>query len=218
MKFLKALIGILLLPLCAGGAVALFKVLSQSARPEAPTVMLLCGVACWLVLFWLLPKPMWLYVVGHELTHALWTWLFGGKVKKIKATSQGGHVIITKSNFLISLAPYFFPFYAACVALVFFSGSLIWNWSRFSLLFHLLLGAAYGFHVTLTAHILQTRQTDITDHGWIFSCVIIWLGNVAVLVCALPILTGTMEVGAALKLWLNATIAILRWLVRFKTG
>ena len=37
---------------------------------------------------------MWIYVVGHELTHAVWVWLFGGSVKKFKATSNGGHVIV----------------------------------------------------------------------------------------------------------------------------
>jgi hypothetical protein len=50
-------------------------------------VPLLAGAACWVVIFLLLPKPMWIYVFGHELTHALWTWLFGGQVKKMKVTS-----------------------------------------------------------------------------------------------------------------------------------
>ena len=78
-------------------------------------VPLLAGAACWLVIFLLLPKPMWIYVFGHELTHALWTWLFGGQVKKMKVTSDGGHVVISKTNFLIALAPYFFPLYAVLV-------------------------------------------------------------------------------------------------------
>jgi len=32
-------------------------------------VPLLAGAACWVVIFLLLPKPMWIYVFGHELTH-----------------------------------------------------------------------------------------------------------------------------------------------------
>ena len=66
------------------------------------------GAACWVVIYLLLPKPMWIYVFGHELTHALWVWLFGGSVKKFKVTSDGGHVIVDKTNFLIALSPYFF--------------------------------------------------------------------------------------------------------------
>ena len=75
---------------------------------------------------------MWIYVFGHELTHALWTWLFGGQVKKMKVSSSGGHVIISKTNFLIALAPYFFPLYAVIVVGVFALGHLIWNWQRLS--------------------------------------------------------------------------------------
>ncbi len=63
----------------------------------------------------LLPKPMRVYVFGHELTHAIWTWLFGGRVKRFKATSTGGHVVDHEEQFLITLAPYFFPLYVVLV-------------------------------------------------------------------------------------------------------
>ena len=66
-------------------------------------------------------------------------------MKKIKVTSSGGHVHITKTNFLIALAPYFFPLYAVLVVAVFAIGHLIWNWQRFLALFDLFLGAAYAF-------------------------------------------------------------------------
>ncbi len=106
-KWIKLIIAILLLPFCAGAAMALWRVLVASYGADTVWVPLLAGAACWGVIFLLLPKPMWIYVFGHELTHALWTWLFGGKVKKMKVTSDGGHVIISKTNFLIALAPYF---------------------------------------------------------------------------------------------------------------
>ncbi len=177
---------------------AFWRVLRESGHAEMFWVMMLAGAGCWLVIYALLPKPMWVYVVGHELTHALWTWLFGGRVKKIKATSQGGHVIITKSNFLITLAPYFFPFYAFLVVLIFLAGHLIWDWSRYQIWFHLLLGAAYAFHVTLTIDILRTRQSDIEQEGYLFSAVVIFLGNVGLLLLAVPMLTGQGNVLAAL--------------------
>ncbi len=91
---------------------------------------LIGGAACWLTVFLLLPKPMLVYVFGHELTHAVWTWLCGGRVKRFKASASGGHVILTKSNFLIALAPYFFPLYAVLVILIFVVGHLIWNWQH----------------------------------------------------------------------------------------
>jgi hypothetical protein len=164
----------------------------------------LAGVACWLVVYLLLPKPTWAYVLGHELTHALWTWLFGGSVRRLKVTAKGGHVLVTRNNFLIALAPYFFPFYAVAVILVFVAGDWIWGWGPFVAPFHLLLGAAYAFHLTLTWEILQTRQSDIVAHGYLFSAVIIWLGNAAVLVLGIPLLTACVNVPTALDwCWAN---------------
>ena len=80
------------------------------------------------------------------------------QVKKMKVTSKGGHVVISKTNFVIALAPYFFPLYAVIVIGVFALGNLIWNWHGYLVWFHLCVGAAYAFHVTLTFHALQTRQ------------------------------------------------------------
>jgi hypothetical protein len=211
-KWLKFLIAIPLLPVCAGAATALWRVLRAGGGADTVFIPLLAGAACWLVVFLLLPRPMWIYVAGHELTHAVWTWLFGGRVKRMKVTSQGGHVIITKSNFVIALAPYFFPFYAALVALMFTAGHLIWDWRAYAPWFHLLLGAAYAFHVTLTWHVLQTRQSDITEHGYFFSGVVIFLGNALTLLLALPALMATPGVLTALGWWLRDTGAVFVWL------
>jgi len=104
-KWIKFIIALLLLPVCAGAVRALWPVLQAGQGADTVWVPLLAGAVCWVVIFFLLPKPMWIYVFGHELTHALWTWLFGGQVKKMKVTSKGGHVIITKTNFVIALAP-----------------------------------------------------------------------------------------------------------------
>src|SRR5258706_1741260 len=103
-------------------------VLRASESADTIWVAALSGAACWLVIYLLLPKPMWVYVFGHELTHALWTWLFGGRVRKFKASSEGGEVVISKNNFLITLAPYFFPVYVAAVGLGFLDCYLHLGW------------------------------------------------------------------------------------------
>jgi hypothetical protein len=200
-KWIKFIIAILLLPVCAGAAMALGKVLRASGSADTMWIPFLAGAACWIIVFLLLPKPMWLYVFGHELTHALWTWLFGGQVKKMKVTSKGGHVVISKTNFVIALAPYFFPLYAAIIVVIFAIGHLIWNWHSYFVYFHLLIGAAYAFHVTLTFQALQTRQTDVTSQGYLFSSVIIFLGNIAVLLFGIPLLTAKVGLFNALG-WL----------------
>lgn len=204
-RWVKLAVAVLLLPLCLGVGDALLRVLRSLGGADTVWIPFLAGAACWLVIYYLLPRPMWLYVAGHELTHALWTWLFGGKVRRIRIGSRGGHVIISKNNFLITLAPYFFPFYGAVVIAVFGLGHLIWGWSALLAWFHLFLGAAYAFHVTLTAHVLQHRQTDITDQGYLFSAVIIWLGNAGLLLVGLPSLTANVSVLTVLGWTLEAT-------------
>jgi hypothetical protein len=206
-KWLKTAIAILLLPLVRA-VLALARVLQLGrcggvlgrARRS-----LLAGV------FLPLPRPMLLYVFGHELTHALWTLLFGGRVKKFKVTAKGGHVLITKSNFLIVLAPYFFPLYVVLVVLIFAGGQVLFGWRSHHLpWFHLCVGAAYSFHVTLTWHILQTRQTDITSQGYLFSAVIIFLGNIGVLLVGLPLLTARVTVLTSLGWWLHESGGVLQ--------
>ena len=191
---------------------ALLKVLRACGSVDVVWIPLLGGAACWIVIFLLLPKPMWIYVFGHELTHALWTWLFGGEVKKMKITSAGGHVVISKTNFLIALAPYFFPLYVVLVIGGFALGRWLWDWPL--VYFHLLVGAAYAFHVTLTLHVLQTRQSDITGQGYLFSAVVIFLGNAGVLWLGLPLLTAKVGILNSLGWWLESTGMILHWLQR----
>ena len=214
-KWFKFVVALLLLPVCAGAALALWRVLCASGQADTVWVPLLAGAACWGVVFLLLPKPMWIYVFGHELTHALWTWIFGGRVKRMRVSAEGGHVVISKSNFVIALAPYFFPFYAALVIGTFAIGQLFWEWLDYLVWFHLAVGAAYAFHVTLTWHALQTRQSDITSQGYLFSAVIIFLGNCGVLLLGLPFLTANVGLLTALGWWLQDTGQILQWLARW---
>jgi hypothetical protein len=214
-KWCKLIIGLLLLPACVGAGWALLLVIRASGKADTIWVATLSGAACWLVIYLLLPKPMLAYVLGHELTHVLWTWLLGGRVKKFKASAKGGHVVVTKSNFLVALAPYFFPLYAIMVVALFLLGNWLWNWKPYSVWFHLLLGASYGFHVTLTWHILKSTQSDITDQGYLFSAVVIFLGNVCVLLLAIPLLGEQVKPLAGLQWWAACTEEVVRRLTRF---
>lgn len=212
LKWLKFFVALLLLPVAVSQAMALVRILAACGGADLVWVPLLAGAACWFVIFLMLPKPMWIYVLGHELTHALWALLFGGRVKKLKVSSAGGHVVVTKNNFLIVLAPYFFPLYAALVVLVFLLGNLIWDWRPWLLWFHLALGAAYAFHVTLTGHVLRQEQSDIISQGWLFSAVIIFLGNAGLLLLGIPLITGKVGLGRVFLWWWADFKTILSWL------
>lgn len=175
--WLKNVAALLLVPLCLSASGALARALLESGRTETSWLAALGGAACWVVIFVTLPKPVWFYVLGHELTHAIWVMLFGGRIKRLKVTGKGGHVIATKSNFLIALAPYFFPFHVCLVILLFAAGGWIWGMRGRSFPFFFALGMAYSFHVTFTVFVLRAKQSDIAQHGRFFSAIVIWLGN-----------------------------------------
>ena len=119
-------------------------------------------------------------------------------------------MVVTKSNFLIALAPYFFPLYAVLVVLVFLAARGFGEWRHYVVWFHLLLGAAYAFHVTLNWHILQGSQSDITNEGYLFSAVIIFLGNVTVLILGVPLLASRVGVLTALWWWWDSTREVVQ--------
>jgi len=181
-KILKALIGLALIPFCAGFTWQLGTMLvSVTYLPDLPYYFIAGGLA-YLTMHVLFRKPILTYVVGHELTHALFAVLFGGSVKSFQAGERGGRVTITKSNFIITLAPYFFPLYTFV--------AIVLHW--LAVMFHVqgalgwlvfLSGATFGFHIILTLQFLRIDQNDIKEHGAIFSYPLIYLFNVVF--CAL---------------------------------
>ena len=76
--------------------------------------------------------------------------------------------------------------------------------------FHLLVGAAYAFHITLNAHVLKTQQSDITSQGYLFSAVVIFLGNVLVLLIGLPLLTAKVGLAKMFGWWWEHTQHIVQ--------
>jgi hypothetical protein len=68
--------------------------------------------------------------------------------------------------------------------------------------------------VTLTWHILKTEQTDITQQGYLFSAVVIFLGNAGVLLVAVPLLAAKVNVLTAFGWWLKCTGDVFQTLGR----
>ncbi len=176
-KILKILLGILFLPFCFGFTWQLgVSVFSMTYKPDVPYYFLAGGLS-YLVLHLLFKKPILTYVFGHELTHAFFAMLFGGSVKSFHASSRGGRVTVTKSNFLITLAPYFFPLYTF-IALVFYGLAVVAEARRALGLIIFFSGATFAFHLVLTFAFLQTDQSDIREQGAVFSYPLIYLFNV----------------------------------------
>ena len=183
MRALKCLIGWLLLPACFAVSHSLFHLLYMLADGGRQTVSLsvwglFLGFALWLFIYLVLPRPMRTYVLGHELTHALWGWVMGARIKGLKVSKDGGHVRLTRTNFLITLAPYFFPFYTVCIMLLHAGLSLFIDMHTYEPIWLGWVGLTWGFHLTFTVSMLRTRQPDIEEHGHVFSYTIIYLLNI----------------------------------------
>ena len=139
---------------------------------------------------------MWLYVAGHELTHAFFAMLFRGKVSEIRITAtEGGHIKTDRSNFVITLAPYFFPFYTILAILIW--AILEWQFIDFTnnqrFWLYGTIGLTWLFHIGYTVWMLQREQTDIKVNGRLFSYTVILLINLllisALLIVASPAAT-----------------------------
>ncbi len=171
------LLGIALIPFCVGFSWQLADaVVNITYRPLIP-YWFTGGFLLYLLIHFLFKQPILSYVVGHELTHALFAILFGGSVKAFHASEKGGQVHLTKSNFIITLAPYFFPLYTFLALLAIWLARAA-NAPALEPWLVLVAGAAFAFHIVLTAIFLQTDQRDISEHGAFFSYPLIFLFNV----------------------------------------
>lgn len=184
MRALRFMIGLLLIPGCAAASMALLHMVRDIPSDShwivpVPGLALAAGFALWLVLFALLPAGARAYVLAHELTHALWGILFGARVADLRVSRNSGSVRLSKINFLITLAPYFFPLYAVLVVAAYFAASLFLDLRPWRLLWLGLTGFAWGLHFTFTLISLRERQTDIQACGRMFSYGVIYILNIA---------------------------------------
>ncbi|MCS7048225.1 MAG: hypothetical protein NZ483_02875 [Verrucomicrobiae bacterium] len=199
MKLLKFFLAIVLLPACVSLTMTALKV----ARHVASVAWsdgrwagwaFAAGYGLWLVVFCLLPRPMRTYVLGHELTHALWALMMGARVGRLRVSKQGGEVQTSKTNWAITLAPYFFPFYAMLFIVLFFVSHWIWGLERHLWLLFFLVGLGWSFHVTFTLMVLfATRQPDVQSQGYFFSAVVIYLMNLVMILAATAALAESIR-------------------------
>ena len=186
MKPLKLLIAIILLPTLFAVTQTLYWLMIEHVPPAKSHPLfspLTLGFIGGLLLLLFLPRPIRTYVLGHELTHALWGLLMGARIGKIKVSKQGGHVELSKTNFLISLAPYFFPFYTVMIIVIYYLASLFYSVEPYHILFLSLVGITWAFHFYFTIQMVMTRQPDITQNGRLFSLIIIYNLNLITLGC-----------------------------------
>lgn len=185
-RWVKNIVAIFLLPLCAILTQTFFTAFARATFNQrlwegAEFWFFSLGAVLWLIAFFGLPRPIIIYVFGHELTHALWVWLMGGRVSRFRVRGDGGHIVTNRTNFWIALAPYFFPLYSVIAIGVYGGASLFTNVAPYGQLLFAIIGATWAFHFTFTCWMIPKNQTDLRDHGTFFSLVFIYLMNLALL-------------------------------------
>jgi hypothetical protein len=189
MKFLKKLtlnlIGLALVLCCIALTRSGIFVISQiSFKPFFSAVnsltALLIGFVTGILVCIILPFVRPLYVLEHELTHALWAIITGRKIKKIRISNNEGAVTMSGSNFLVALSPYFFPLYFFLVIVAYFILSIFLNpqtnwWLGAT-------GFTFSFHFYFTLLSLLSHQSDIAEYGILFCYPLIYFVNVFLII------------------------------------
>ena len=217
-NFLRLLVGIALLPACWGFLRALFGAVVSAAGEEgmsAEALSLLGGIAAFALAWMALSHPVKTYVLGHELTHALWGLMFGAKPSGLRVGEGGGSVRLTKSNMLITLAPYFFPFYTFVVIVCALVTFAFLRPLPCLPLWMFLIGFTWAFHVLFTLETLGQRQPDVKLYGRVFSWTFIFIVNVLIVLVWLAAATPVTfaSVGRSLvECVASAYVAVWRFL------
>lgn len=200
LEWIKLPVGVLMLcalPLFTWGLVRLVgHVLSQPLG----AVPLGLGIGGFLFVWrrWLNQSRVgrWLIAFEHELTHAIFAWCTGHRITAIHASAdRGGEVrFVGRGNWLITLAPYFFPTAALVLLLLAYLMPIsILPWPGF------FLGVALGFHIVSTYRETHRDASDLQIVGSKFCWMFLPTANLAVIGLILAWAHGGRE---DVKVWL----------------
>jgi hypothetical protein len=187
-KILKLLVGISLMPVVVFAVGNFFKEIAAIPLLSAAQAMFLYGIGAYLAVHIFIYKPDFLYVLGHESTHAITSKLFGGRIFNFKVSSKGGSVKTDKQNTAIALTPYMFPFYTILFSLIYAALGMLGDVRPYTGHFVFILGASMALHLVQTAEFLRQKQTDVVKSGYVFSMPLIILVNLAVTAAILSFL------------------------------
>lgn len=192
---------------------ALFKIVIQTISHIKLYQYAGIGVALYVVMFFVLGKKI---ISGfdtfvHELAHAIVATMLFRKVQSFWVTArEGGEIRYSgNSSFIITLAPYSFPFFTLFFIFIkyFIDSNYIW-------IFDILIGLTFAFHYH--SYYLQTRvhQTDLKKYGYVFSYIYIFTVNFFVI--AVVLLSFRMSLFGTLKYFFSLIfeniISLLKYL------
>jgi hypothetical protein len=217
LAILKWPIWIVALVLLPGLVYALYFVVKDVASAPRTCVPFLVGAGLYLGLWYGLTKHrmgFWT-TLEHELTHALFAWATFHRVVGFRATvSGGGHIRYTgRGNWLIAIAPYFFPTLSLIAIL-----ALTWLPDHDHRVGGALLGVTIAYHLCSTWSETHRHQTDLRECGWLFSTVFLISVNAFVFGLLIAYACGQRSLTGHLEHVRGPSAAFFRWLVHVIGG
>jgi hypothetical protein len=173
--------GLLLLPLTLAAVYRTPSALLSLQNEAESLALLFAGAVLYILIEALFERPMRTYVFGHELSHALASIAMGGQVKSFKVSKSGGSVRLTKSNFLVALAPYCLPIYTVFLLLCYAPARKFYPSEALDMALLVGVGATLTFHGSLTLYAIRQDQPDLKQTGTFFSLVFIVFMNCLIL-------------------------------------
>lgn len=128
---------------------------------------------------------IYIYVLGHELTHAIAAKLCGGHVQGFSIDLDGGYVETDTDNVFIALAPYFVPLWMLCWMFLFWFTNLIYPFASYVPWFCAGLGFWWAFHLYWTVWVIPREQPDMLENGMVFSLLVVLMMNILILLIIL---------------------------------
>src|SRR5262249_51361647 len=149
-------------------------------------------------------------IVEHELTHALFAWATFHKVVGFSAMRSGGHIrYLGRGNWLIAIAPYFFPTFTLLVIAV-----LTFLPPHDLRIGSAVLGAVAAHHVLSTWLETHRHQSDLREVGWLWCWMFLPAINAFVLGLILAYAAGTRSLTAHLAYVKGPSLAFFHLLER----
>jgi len=179
MKAIKLVGGLLSIPIMIAVSRAFYGNVIGIVELSGILKYFMYGVGFYVALHLLFFRPTFIYVMGHELVHAITSWVMGGKITSFKVSEEGGSVSTTKTNTFIELSPYFIPIYAIILMAVYFVVASSYRINGATFIF--LIGFALTLHVVMTIEVMKTKQPDLMESGYLFSIVAVYVLNIVII-------------------------------------
>ncbi len=145
---------------------ALFSSFKYFELTNLKTITLICGLICFIFAKTMMDASVKtsMQIIAHEFTHAFFAFITFHKVKHIRLNpdESGGEMgFIGDGNWLIVIAPYFFPIFVIVFILITFL-------FKQNIIFNGILGYFVGYHIDTVASQIHEKQTDLPKVGYPF--------------------------------------------------